>query len=270
MPAPKMGRAIDYAHVAAYYHEGEDVQFTDEDRSLVSATPRPDRERLNTFENEVYGLAAEARSGFGDERFRTTLAFGGDICWTRQEGLRDGTEPPFGEVFPSRAFPATDFMLGGLFIASDFAFCDGAVTIFPALRYDFYDLDPTDDPLLPTFAGAEQGDSRLSPKVGVTVKLGDDVVLYGNYAQGFRAPTPYQVNNFFENLAFGYLASQSRSRAGTQRKLGRRYPLYERCRVPTDRRLHRRLRRIHQPASGWRFVHSDQSCAISVRQFRRG
>lgn len=196
--------AIDYAHAAAYYQTGEDVQFTDEDRSPVSATPRPDRERLNTFENEVYGFSAEARSVFGGDAFRTTLAFGGDVSWTRQEGLRDGTEPPFGEVFPTRAFPATDFMLGGVFLATEFTFLDGAVTLFPALRYDFYDLDPTDDPLLPDFAGSAQSDDRLSPKLGVTVKLADDVLLYGNYAQGFRAPTPYQVNNFFENLAFGY------------------------------------------------------------------
>lgn len=196
--------AIDYAHAAAYYQTGEDVQFTDEDRSPVSATPRPDRERLNTFENEVYGFSAEARSVFGGDSFRTTLAFGGDVSWTRQEGLRDGTEPPFGEVFPTRAFPATDFMLGGVFLATEFTFLDGAVTLFPALRYDFYDLDPTDDPLLPDFAGSAQSDDRLSPKLGVTVKLADDVLLYGNYAQGFRAPTPYQVNNFFENLAFGY------------------------------------------------------------------
>jgi hemoglobin/transferrin/lactoferrin receptor protein len=195
---------IDYAHAAAYYQDGQDVQFTDEDRSPVSATPRPDRERLNTFENEVYGASAEARSVFGGDAFRTTLAFGGDISWTRQEGLRDGTEPPFGEVFPTRAFPATDFMLGGLFLASEFTFFDGALTLFPALRYDFYDLDPTDDPLLPEFAGSAQSDDRLSPKLGVTVKLADDVLLYGNYAQGFRAPTPYQVNNFFENLAYGY------------------------------------------------------------------
>ena len=195
---------IDYAHAAAYYQDGQDVQFTDEDRSPVGATPRPDRERLNTFENEVYGASAEARSIFGNDAFRTTLAFGGDISWTRQEGLRDGTEPPFGEVFPTRAFPATDFMLGGLFLASEFTFFDGALTVFPALRYDFYDLDPTDDPLLPEFAGSAQSDDRLSPKLGVTVKLADDVLLYGNYAQGFRAPTPYQVNNFFENLAYGY------------------------------------------------------------------
>ncbi|MDQ0566035.1 hemoglobin/transferrin/lactoferrin receptor protein [Qipengyuania citrea] len=196
--------AIDYAHAAAYYQDGQDVQFTDEDRSPVGATPRPDRERLNTFENEVYGASAEARSVFGNDAFRTTLAFGGDISWTRQEGLRDGTEPPFGEVFPTRAFPATDFMLGGLFLASEFTFFDGALTVFPALRYDFYDLDPTDDPLLPEFAGSAQSDDRLSPKLGVTVKLADDVLLYANYAQGFRAPTPYQVNNFFENLAYGY------------------------------------------------------------------
>lgn len=195
---------IDYAHAAAYYQDGQDVQFTDEDRSPVGATPRPDRERLNTFENEVYGASAEARSVFGGDAFRTTLAFGGDISWTRQEGLRDGTEPPFGEVFPTRAFPATDFMLGGLFLASEFTFFDGALTLFPALRYDFYDLDPTDDPLLPEFAGSAQSDDRLSPKLGVTVRLADDVLLYANYAQGFRAPTPYQVNNFFENLAYGY------------------------------------------------------------------
>ncbi|HCC26289.1 MAG TPA: TonB-dependent hemoglobin/transferrin/lactoferrin family receptor, partial [Erythrobacter sp.] len=56
---------IDYAHAAAYYQDGQDVQFTDEDRSPVGATPRPDRERLNTFENEVYGASAEARSVFG-------------------------------------------------------------------------------------------------------------------------------------------------------------------------------------------------------------
>ena len=195
---------IDYAHAAAYYQDGQDVQFTDEDRSPVGATPRPDRERLNTFENEVYGASAEARSVFGSDAFRTTLAFGGDVSWTRQEGLRDGTEPPFGEVFPTRAFPATDFMLGGVFLATEFTFLDGAVTLFPALRYDFYDLDPTDDPLLPEFAGSAQSDDRLSPKLGVTVKLANDVLLYANYAQGFRAPTPYQVNNFFENLAYGY------------------------------------------------------------------
>jgi len=198
---------IDYAHVAAYYQDGQDEQFAEEDRTQLSFIPAPDRTRLNTFENEVYGLVAEARSVFTTGSLQNTLAFGGDVSWTRQEGLRDGTVPPTGEVFPTRAFPVTDFTLGGIFLANEIALFDGALTIFPALRFDFYDLDPTDDPLLPTFSASGQSDSRLSPKVGATLNLADDVVIFGNYAQGFRAPTPSQVNNFFENLAFGYTSA---------------------------------------------------------------
>ena len=40
-------------------------------------------------------------------------------------------------------------MLGGLYLADEITFGDGLVTVFPALRFDFYDLDPIDDPLLP-------------------------------------------------------------------------------------------------------------------------
>ena len=198
------GGFIDYAFLAAYFQDGRDIQFADEDRSPVGATPRPDRERLNTFENRVYGGVAEARSTFSLGGIDSTLAFGGEISVTRQEGLRDGVEPPTLEVFPSRAFPVTDFTLGGLFLANEFSLLDGVLTIFPALRFDFYSLDPTDDPLLPNFAAADQSDSRVSPKLGMTARLSDNVILFGNYAQGFRAPTPSQVNNFFENLAFGY------------------------------------------------------------------
>ena len=83
-------------------------------------------------------------------------------------------------------------------------FGDGAFTLYPALRFDFYNLDPKDDPLLPGFVPTGQDGSKVSPKIGAVWKLGNDVRLFGNYARGFRAPTPSQVNNFFENLAFGY------------------------------------------------------------------
>lgn len=194
--------AIDYAHVAAYWQQGEDVQFSDENRSVLA-----DRERLNTFENRVYGAIAEGRSDFATGPVGHRLAFGGDISWTRQEGLRDGVTPPFGETFPTRAFPVTDFTLGGLFLADELSLANGRLLIYPALRFDFYKLDPTDDPLLPSFASSGQSDERLSPKIGVVAKLTDRIRLFGNYAQGFRAPTPSQVNNFFGNLAYGYISA---------------------------------------------------------------
>jgi hemoglobin/transferrin/lactoferrin receptor protein len=196
--------AIEYAFLSAYWQDAEDRQFAFEERTTLTATPAPDRERLNTFENRVYGAAGEVRSGFDLGGMAHRIAIGGDVSWTRQEGLRSGTVPGRGETFPTRAFPATDFTLGGLFVADEISVLDGAVTLFPALRFDFYDLNPTDDPLLPTFTASGQSDSRLSPKLGVTVKLAPKVILFGNYAQGFLAPTPSQVNNFFEFIAGGY------------------------------------------------------------------
>ncbi len=198
---------LDYAHIAANWQDGNDRQFADEDRSPTGARPRPDRERLNTFDNRVYGATADFRSSFDTGAISHTLSLGGDVSWTRQEGLRDGVEPPFGETFPARAFPVTDFTLGGVFIGDAIEFSGGTVTLYPAIRYDFYDLNPTDDPLLPNFNEAGQSGSRFSPKVGAVAQLGEAVRLFGNYAQGFRAPTPSQVNNFFENLAFGYTSA---------------------------------------------------------------
>ncbi|WP_372236882.1 TonB-dependent hemoglobin/transferrin/lactoferrin family receptor [Sphingopyxis sp. KK2] len=193
---------IDFARVALYWQDGEDNQYTEEDR-----TPAADRTRLNTFENRVIGAAADARADFATGAITHRLVFGGDISKTRQRGLRDGTIPPAGEVFPTRAFPSTDFTRAGLFVGDEIAIADGALTLYPALRFDWYELSPDNDPLLPTFAGAGQDGSRVSPKFGAVWKITDQVRLFANYATGFKAPEPGQVNQFFENLAFGYTSA---------------------------------------------------------------
>ncbi len=191
--------AIDYARVGAYWQDAKDRQYTEEDR-----TPAADRTRLNTFDNRVIGASVEFRAGFSTGAIAHRISFGGDISETRQKGVRDGTVPPFGETYPTRAFPVTDYTLAGLYVGDEISFADGIVTLFPALRFDHYKLSPQDDPLLPAFAGAGQSDSRVSPKFGVVVKLGEAVRLFGNYGRGFKAPEPSQVNQFFSNLASGY------------------------------------------------------------------
>jgi hemoglobin/transferrin/lactoferrin receptor protein len=189
---------IEHFQMGLYWQDAKDRQFTAEDRN-----PAADRTRINTFDNRVHGAAAEARSSFATGGANHRIVFGGDLSFTRQEGLRDGTVPPAGEAFPTRAFPVTNFRLAGLFVGDEIAFGDDTFTLFPALRFDSYRLDATDDPLLPTFAEADQSGSHLSPKLGAVVKLGE-IRLFGNYAQGFKAPSPSQVNNFFENPAQGY------------------------------------------------------------------
>jgi len=187
--------AIDYIQIAAYWQDGENRQFIAEDRNTAL-----DRTRLNIFENRVIGAAADFRSSFGTGAITHQLAWGADVSVTRQKGLRGGTVPTAPETFPTRAFPVTDFTLAGAYLSDRIEIADGRFTLYPALRFDYYDLSPQDDPLLPTFAAAKQNGSRLSPKIGAVAKLGGGASLFANYAHGFKAPAPSQVNQFFENL----------------------------------------------------------------------
>ncbi|WP_337186844.1 TonB-dependent hemoglobin/transferrin/lactoferrin family receptor [Phenylobacterium sp.] len=179
----------------AYWQDSTTVEFTAEDR-FTSA----DRTRLNTFDNRVYGASAQADSRFGIHH----LIFGADVSRTRQTGLRDGTVPPVGEPFPQRAFPNTDYTLVGAFVQDEIAFLDGRLTLYPALRYDWYKLDPKADALLVGFTPSKSDDGRLSPKLGVVFEPAEPVRLFFNYAQGFKAPSPSQVNNAFSNPIQNY------------------------------------------------------------------
>jgi len=192
---------LDEASLTIYRQESETRQFTFEDRE-----PAADRTRDNTFDNDVMGLAAQGRRTLTSGSVEHRLIFGGDWSETTQSGVRDGTVPPFGETFPSSPFPETDYTLSGLFIQDEIVLAGGSLRITPALRYDAYELTTADDPLF-TGAKADQEDSRLSPKLGVVWWANDTFGLFASYAEGFKAPTPSQVNSAFGNLAFGYISA---------------------------------------------------------------
>ena len=179
--------------VSVYQQDSTTRQYTFEDRVGV------DRIRDNTFDNEVRGLAADFTRGFGVNR----ITFGGDWSETTQQGVRDGTVPPFGETFPTSAFPRTDYTLAGLFVQDEISLLDGSLKIIPAVRWDSYDLSTADDPLYPG-PRADQSDDHVSPKLGVVWWSTSTFGLFGSFGEGFKAPTPSQVNNFFSNVAFGY------------------------------------------------------------------
>ncbi|WEJ98392.1 MAG: TonB-dependent hemoglobin/transferrin/lactoferrin family receptor [Candidatus Sphingomonas phytovorans] len=187
--------AITSAQLTGWYQDGENRQFTAEDRNTAA-----DRTRLNTFANRVFGASAELRSDFATGALTHKLVYGGDASFTRQQGLRDGTVPTPPDVFPTRAFPITDYTLVGGYLSDEIGIADGVLTLFPALRFDHYALTPKRDGLIPAAAAhpGKQSGSRVSPKLGALVKIGD-IRLFANYAQGFKAPSPTQVNQFFDN-----------------------------------------------------------------------
>ncbi|WP_296173905.1 TonB-dependent hemoglobin/transferrin/lactoferrin family receptor [uncultured Brevundimonas sp.] len=189
---------LDEGSVAAHWQDATTTQFTFEDR-----TPAVDRTRDVTFDNTVWGLAAQGSKTFGGPSVQHRITVGGDWSRTTQEGIRDGTVPPMGEPFPARPFPKTEYDLAGLFVQDEITLMGGRLSIIPALRYDWYELTPKADALFPAPAEG-QSDSHLSPKIGVMFWADDHFGVFANYAQGFKAPSPMQVNNFFANPVFGY------------------------------------------------------------------
>ncbi len=153
---------VQFARAAAYVQDADNRQFSAEDRVTLA-----DRTRLNTLENRVYGGSGEIRLGFSTGPVTHRLVTGADISVLRQRGLRDGTVPPAGETFPTRAFPTTDFTLAGAFVGDEIGI--GPLTLHPALRYDWYRLSPDRDPLLPRFVGAAQSADRVSPRIGAVL-----------------------------------------------------------------------------------------------------
>lgn len=189
---------LDDGSISAYWQDATTRQVTYEDRATLA-----DRERDVTFDNTVYGVAGQGAKTFGSEAARHRVTFGGDWSLTTQEGLRDGVTPPVGEPFPARPFPKTEYQLAGLFVQDEIALLNGALSIIPSVRYDWYDLDPQPDALFPA-AAEGQTDDHISPKLGVVYWPHPRFGVFANYAEGFRAPSPMQVNNYFANPVFGY------------------------------------------------------------------
>jgi hemoglobin/transferrin/lactoferrin receptor protein len=190
---------IQSATTTLYYQNSTTRQYSAEDRNTAV-----DRTRDATFDNEVWGAALELHSQADFGGVTHKVVWGGDASITRQEGVRDGTVPPAGEVFPTRAFPTTDYTLAGAYAQDEIAV--GPVTFYPAVRFDYYKLEPKQDALFTANVPASQSESHLSPKLGVVWKATDLVTIFANAATGFKAPSPSQVNNGFANLASNYMS----------------------------------------------------------------
>jgi hemoglobin/transferrin/lactoferrin receptor protein len=191
--------AIERIDTAVYYQDSSTRQFSSEDRTSAA-----DRIRDATFDNVVRGVNLQLLSGFNTGSVQHRLVYGGDYSLTKQESLRTGTVPPAGETFPSHAFPTTEQTLAGAFVQDEITFANGRISVYPALRWDYYKIDPENDPLFTTGPATGQDDSKVSPKLGVVVRFTDELNLFVNAAKGFKAPAPSQVNTGFTNPAQGY------------------------------------------------------------------
>jgi len=178
-----------------YWQDSTVSQFATEDRYTAA-----DRTRNNTYETKVIGLSSLLESNF-TALLNQRLSYGFDWSRAQVTGVRDGTVAPFGETFPTKPFPDTAYTLAGAFVQSEIE--AGAFSVIPGLRFDHYKLSPSADGYTGG-AVATLTDQALTPRLGVVWRLEPGFAPYAQWAKGFRAPTPDQVNNGFTNLASGY------------------------------------------------------------------
>jgi hemoglobin/transferrin/lactoferrin receptor protein len=202
-------RAFDSAEWRVYLQDTDTRQDTFEQRRAVPPrTPPLAIERGFRLEDQTLGAEFTAVQAFASGKVAHTVVYGFEAAGSRIEERRDGqqtdldtgaaTNVILGENFPLRDFPITDVTRAGAFVQDELQLGGSGWTLIPALRLDYYQLDPRADALYrednPTTAAVSVDDLAVAPKLGVTRALGNGLLAFAQYAHGFRTPPPEDVN----------------------------------------------------------------------------
>lgn len=194
------------ANAQLYWQDAKNRQLGYEERSNTSVWNSRSRDAF--YAERMVGGSLQFESHLPQQR----LLYGLDLSSTLVHSLKEGanylngslvTAPPpsgFGPV--NKSFPDTDYRLLGLFVQDEISW--GQFMLTPGLRLDRFELDPRQgDPLYSInnpATPAKLSDHELSPRLGLVWTHNPMLRVYGQYAHGFRAPTPSQLNGGVTNL----------------------------------------------------------------------
>ncbi|MEI9850405.1 MAG: hypothetical protein WDN24_05530 [Sphingomonas sp.] len=133
------------------------------------------------------GVSGELRGGFATGAVAHRFVLGGDVSFTHQRGLRDGVVPPRGRDLPDARLPGEPITRWRARSSPTRSRSARSRSIRRCASTGTTSI-PRRTPLLPSFNGAAQSGSRLSPKLGAVVKLTRALRLFGSYARASRRP----------------------------------------------------------------------------------
>jgi hemoglobin/transferrin/lactoferrin receptor protein len=148
------------------------------------------------------------------------LVFGGEAMRSQMTESRNGlqtslpsgvsTNVLLGEVMPVRDFPRSTTTTFGVYLQDEFRPWSGRLTVLPALRLDHYRLRPKEDALYrednPRQTPVSLTHTSLTPRLGVTWRVTEELALFGQYVRGFRSPPFADVNIGLDVALFNYRA----------------------------------------------------------------
>lgn len=191
---------IQVATASLYRQKSLNHQFGYEARST---NPRV-RTRDTEYGEDTIGGSVQFESYFG-QSVAHRLVYGLDATFSDVTSLKEGFNSSGAPFVTNKSFPDTDYRVIGAFIQDEVSV--GNVSIIPGLRYDSFKLKPNPDELYTinnATAPSTLKDSEVSPRLGAIWKLAPMANIFAQYAHGFRAPKPSQVNGGVTNLASGY------------------------------------------------------------------
>lgn len=227
------GGTIDAADFVAYWQKQELQDNFDAVRRQIAYFPFPPfnnpymypfgpYSRHSSLEETAYGANGSILKLFETQNLDHALTVGGEIRATETTQYAKGEDncPDSGYPYPTPGFPPppgsqyfpcnflhanqsdmpdADGTAFALFAQDTISFGDGSIRVTPGLRYDWYEFTPKDsagyrasasyDGTLPP----DNQDDAISGKLRLEGDVNSNVTLYGQWAQGFRAPTATEL-----------------------------------------------------------------------------
>ena len=191
-----------------YFQDSKSEQQTSQERFNFIFRSLENRARFSSFDQDVFGAELQLDRTINAGGMEHHVVYGFEYEETDSRTLRDGGTvnaltgapvPNFFLAFPTRGFPVSETTEYAFFLQDEIALFGEKLLLTPGLRYDHYEMDPTVDEI---FLGGNPGtpvpekyrDEQVSFKLGAVFRLNDLFSLYGQSAQGFRAPPYDNVN----------------------------------------------------------------------------
>lgn len=188
----------DSVQVKVFWQESETEQKTHENR--LSRRGAQTRDRNSFFDQQYQGFTVQLEKLIAGTSATHHLVYGFERYSTDSSALRDGaTYDAAGmklrefTILPTRDFPETHVTKAAFYVQNEIGLFDGRVMISPSLRFDSFDADAIPDSIYLN-GNPGQGepvdfsDSELSARIGLVTFLSDEISLFANYSEGFRAP----------------------------------------------------------------------------------
>ncbi|WP_321891360.1 TonB-dependent hemoglobin/transferrin/lactoferrin family receptor [Paraburkholderia tropica] len=188
-------------HASLYYRNASTRQTLDISGANASGATSS-RSRTNDYGDNILGGSVVADSAFNTGVLQHKLTYGFDASVSHYSTASSaGSEWTSNADGYPEAFPKTTQTSLGAFIQDEIRW--NKLSVVPGVRFDYYDMTPHPDATYESMSASStkptstSTGNAVSPRLAILYEVSPAFVPYVQYAHGFRAPSAYQVNSFY-------------------------------------------------------------------------